>query len=485
MLREHAAGVTHASIALAVGAVLFLAAFYVIGLYRQAALADLRDQTLERAAAIRARIEGEVNATVYLAQGVVAYINSGSQTEAGMRRAMQAVYEAGRNVRSIGVAPDNVLRYVYPLAGNERAIGLRYDANPQQWPAIQRAMRERMPVLSGPVELVQGGRALISRTPVFVDGAYWGLVSLAIDVSQFLRGAGIDGPDAAVHFALVGVDGLGERGGLIAGDPAELQQDPIRMAIRVPGGSWELAVVPPGGWALRDTHLLVLQLGIYGIALALTVMLWLVLQGRRNAAQARSQLQALNAQLAAANYELSRLSETDPLTGVPNRRGLDEVLTLEWRRCRRHGEPLSLLMVDIDQFKVFNDTYGHRQGDECLKRVASTIQASAQRAGEFVARIGGEEFMMVLPGIGDADARAQAERIRAEVEALGMPNVGSTVAPVVTISIGVATRSSDATITLDALMEAADSALYRAKREGRNQVWTVDLGESQPPGGEA
>lgn len=464
--------VMRAVLSAAVGLAFAGVAAYLISLQRRAYQAELHEQTLQHAAAVRAGIESELSATVFLAQGLVAYINAqGTLGGPGLKHAMRTLYSAGRHLRSIAFAPGNRVEYIYPQAGNEAALGLRYETQPDQWALVQRAMETREAVLAGPVPLVQGGLALINRSPVYRDdGSYWGMVSVAIDLHNFLRAAGLENTNPEIRFVLRGRDGLGERGELIAGEPGVLAEDPVRMTLAVPGGAWQLAVVPRAGWAAESTFLVLLPYVAYGVAASLSLLLWLLLRERRLSRAARDSLQALNAQLAAANHELSRLSETDPLTGIPNRRGLDEVLTLEWRRCRRHGEPLTLLMVDIDHFKAYNDTYGHLRGDQCLQQVAAALRDSAQRAGEFVARTGGEEFVVVLPAVGAEEAEIHGERVRAVVENCRIEHSSSPVSTYVTVSVGVATRLRYSLITLEALREAADTSLYEAKRLGRNRV---------------
>ncbi|MEW6168634.1 MAG: diguanylate cyclase [Pseudomonadota bacterium] len=469
------------AVSAAVGLGFIAGATYLISLQRQASRADLRDQTVQHAAAVRAKIESELSATAFLAQGLVAYINAqGPMNEAGIRRALAALYTAGRHIRNIAVAPGNRVQYVYPRTGNEPALGLDYERTPEQWPAVQRAIETRTSVLAGPVALVQGGQGLINRTPVFVNGnEYWGIVSVAIDLQSFLRATGVQDVEQRVRFALRGADAFGERGGLIAGDPEVLDQQPLVMTLSVPGGSWELAAVPAQGWDSVSPFVAALPFIAYGTSVLLSLLLWLILRERSNARDARAAMQQLISQLAAANHELEQLSETDALTGIPNRRGLDEALMMEWRRCRRHDEALSLLMIDVDVFKAYNDAHGHLKGDQCLREVAMAMQSTAQRAGEFLARSGGEEFVMVLPGMDRDGAAAQAERVRAAVEDARIKHGGSPVSPWVTVSVGVATRPPHSLVSLDALREAADSALYAAKRTGRNRVCVAgDGGEA-------
>ena len=162
---------------------------------------------------------------------------------------------------------------------------------------------------------------------------------------------------------------------------------------------------------------------------------------------------------------LATLAAKDALTGLANRRTFDETLMAEVRRASRAGSPLSLLMLDVDCFKSFNDTYGHQRGDACLKAVAEAIQGAVKRAGDTVARYGGEEFSVILPDTDQSGAAITAQRIRRAVENLGLGHRGSSAAAVVTVSLGAATAVLD---SLDAgeLVKAADAALYCSKRAG-------------------
>ncbi len=171
-----------------------------------------------------------------------------------------------------------------------------------------------------------------------------------------------------------------------------------------------------------------------------------------------------------ANEELARLSRTDGLTGLANRRHFDEVLRAEWLRLRREKQHLSLLLTDVDFFKRYNDTYGHQPGDLCLSSVAQAIRRRVKRPGDVAARYGGEEFAVILPNTHPDGARYVAELIRGEVERLDLPHAASSVADHVTISIGVASLVPEDACSPDELIRRADEALYRAKEGGRNRT---------------
>lgn len=175
------------------------------------------------------------------------------------------------------------------------------------------------------------------------------------------------------------------------------------------------------------------------------------------------------AQLEEANAQLVALAITDSLTGLANRRHFDDVLRNEWARARRAGQPLAVLMIDVDYFKRYNDRYGHQRGDDCLHRVAQALRGGARRATDLVARYGGEEFAVVLPNADGAEAAGVGQALRAAVAGLAITHEEAPGA-IVTISVGVASVDSHAVASTDALLQLADAALYRAKHQGRNCV---------------
>jgi len=183
----------------------------------------------------------------------------------------------------------------------------------------------------------------------------------------------------------------------------------------------------------------------------------------------RRRMSELTARLAEANEELARLSQQDGLTGLSNRRCFDESLRRLARDAAFADAPLSLLMIDVDHFKAYNDTRGHQAGDECLRAVASLLGAQRGRAGEVAARYGGEEFALILPGHDAAAALARGEQFRSAVEGLRLPHGGGGAAAWVSVSVGVATMKSGQNDG-DPLVAAGDWALYQAKRSGRNRV---------------
>ncbi|WP_232731726.1 GGDEF domain-containing protein [Kamptonema formosum] len=219
--------------------------------------------------------------------------------------------------------------------------------------------------------------------------------------------------------------------------PAELLYEPVVV---------EMA---PRDYKLLDAHqLLVAQSHIHQLATTL--------------------LKDLYQQLETANQELQRLATSDGLTGVANRRKFDQYIEQEWRRLRREGEPLSLILCDVDFFKRYNDTYGHVAGDECLRRVAGAISSAVRRPADLVARYGGEEFAAILPNTGAHSGLYVAETIRSAVRALQLPHPKSLAAGTVTVSLGVSCITPDCDTSPAQLIAAADLALYQAKLDGRD-----------------
>ncbi len=176
--------------------------------------------------------------------------------------------------------------------------------------------------------------------------------------------------------------------------------------------------------------------------------------------------------------KLSALALTDGLTGLSNRRAFDRTLNREWKRTLREGSQISLLLLDVDRFKEFNDRYGHQAGDDCLRTIANAVSTSV-RGTDMVARYGGEEITVILPSTDTADAVKVAEKVRLTIESIRLSHEGNTDSGGwVTVSIGVATALArqGGTIKMpESLLLAADNALYKAKHEGRNRVATALL----------
>ena len=233
-------------------------------LERQRFRESLHVHAINELSQIRAGLEAEIHANFYLTRGLIAYVATHPNlTQDIFHRLADDLLRHRNHIRNIGLAPGNILSFVHPLEGNEKAIGLNFAANKEQWPAVKRAIDNRMTVVAGPVQLVQGGSAFISRTPIYVAASdpgqnsdhYWGLASIVIDKEKLFQSAGFHDPDLGIKIAIRGMDGLGEKGGFIDGDQRIFGDNPVLQDVHLPEGSWQLAAVPRAGWATPSPYL--------------------------------------------------------------------------------------------------------------------------------------------------------------------------------------------------------------------------------------
>lgn len=225
-------------------------------------------------------------------------------------------------------------------------------------------------------------------------------------------------------------------------------------------------------WMHADTELITIQYFVFGLAISFALPGCYLMEHslRQNYLQARM-LGREQQSLEETHLQLQALTMTDGLTHIANRRCFDNALSQEWSRQLRSESPLSVLMIDVDYFKQFNDRYGHQGGDDCLRQIATTLSSHARRPGDIAARYGGEEFTLILPLSRQEDAESIAQQICQSIATLQIPHEGSPLG-LVTVSIGVATMIPLGQIGPEQLLMRADEALYQAKHAGRNQVMT-------------
>jgi diguanylate cyclase (GGDEF)-like protein/PAS domain S-box-containing protein len=240
--------------------------------------------------------------------------------------------------------------------------------------------------------------------------------------------------------------------------------DPLTLLTACPGDAFRAAAAPQDIRARhRDGRSVAVQLALSRLEVAgeaRYVALFTDLSEREAYAQA----------LRDANAQLAHLSETDALTGIANRRRFDRALHEDWQRSHRHGQPLSLLIIDVDHFKRYNDSLGHPRGDHCLREIAGVIKGCARRAGDLAARYGGEEFVLLLPHTAAEEAQFIARSCIEALDAAELPHPDSPLSAHVTLSIGVAGAAAGNGGSPEALLEAADAAVYAAKRAGRHRA---------------
>jgi diguanylate cyclase (GGDEF)-like protein len=193
----------------------------------------------------------------------------------------------------------------------------------------------------------------------------------------------------------------------------------------------------------------------------------------------QKELQELNRELAEANQQLERLANLDGLTQIANRRHFNNTLEKEWLRMVREKLPISLILIDIDYFKRYNDTYGHLAGDECLKKVAQCIYCTAKRPADLVARYGGEEFVVLMPNTHIKGALTVAEEIRNGIRELKIEHSASDVSLFLSLSMGICGKTPGRASSPEALLAEADTALYKAKNSGRNRIVAQGIEDDQ------
>lgn len=417
-----------------------------------------RDAELQRFLALqalstyRARLEGGLSANLIAVRTLRAEValNPDLDTQR-FERLVSELLTADLHTMHIAAAPDLVVRYIFPREGNESVLGFDYRTNAEQYQSIQSAIEAGEIVINGPVDLVQGGRALIGRVPVYQreDGAFWGVISVVIEHERLFREAGLMHVEGW-RIGLRGRDGKGISGGIIMGAPDLWEHDPVTVPVDLPVGRWVLAAIPErGGWEppLLSYRWQWLLGTILNMALGLLIFGLLVSRRR----------------LQGALSTISHQARFDSLTELPNRQYFMHKLDEAVHRARRERRRFALLFVDLDHFKEINDSLGHEAGDELLQSVSDRIRG-ALRGQDLIGRFGGDEFVVLLHDLTDpVDAEIVAGKL---LQALHP--VLSIQGRDVTIdgSIGIAVYPEDGHTGGD-LLKHADLAMYAAKSAGR------------------
>ena len=396
------------------------------------------------ASELRARTDRELNSVLYLGSGIVGFlaVHNKQTDREEFNRILASVYRYGRHIRNLALAVGYRVTYVYPQAGNEQVIGRDYRELPAQWPSVQRAITSRSVVLTGPVNLVQGGTGLIYRAPVFIGDSYWGMLSTVIDIPS-LQAAAFKAMNSADYQFAVRIDADdGVNGGILWGSP-DLFTDPSAVTLEapMPNGRWVYAVHavdksnPALSWAVRGLGWILATLASLSVVT--------VLRQRR---------------------ELSRLAGFDALTELPNRRLFDDRLEQSLRRHGRNSAGLvAAVFIDINDFKLINDRYGHSVGDYVLQTVAARIREQV-RLGDTVSRWAGDEFVMIIEDTSEGQVAQLIERLHVAIE---IPFEVDGRCLSVSASIGAAFYPVEAG-TANALLVLADQRMYESKNEGKH-----------------
>jgi len=376
------------------------------------------------------------------------------------------------------------VKYIEPLVNNEKKLGLNFASEPVYFDAFKKAINTGKAQLSASKIFVQNNiekREFIMILPVYTLASLMvsnekknlkGFVLASYFPDALFSTASLDDEYDGIEIKIVDETILGNDKVLKVHhvNKKGTAHKTIKYNKKIPevlGRQWTLVTTPSKSYIENKRDMLPLIILIFGIGFTafLTIYIYSIVRRSRiieNIVEKKTKA------LSQANRDLKKFSRTDALTGISNRGFFDEFFKKELSHAVRNKSLLSLILIDIDHFKLYNDTYGHVKGDECLKKVAATLKGLVRRPHDLVARYGGEEFVLLLPNT--ENSQYMAEKCRKAIEDLQIAHGSSQNSSVVTISAGVYTIFPSKETSCELIIKTADKALYKAKEKGRNQV---------------
>ncbi|WP_281222365.1 CHASE domain-containing protein [Photobacterium sanguinicancri] len=379
--------------------------------------------------------------------------------------------------------------YLEPLETNEVVMGYDLNSNSRRREVMQRAIASGDVQLSEGIGLIQSDDyriGVLSLLPLFNtpmmanrEESLRGFILGVFDVESIFSAIYRGGEDQEIVIKLWDATIPANKSILFSRDLKNGSPDILlnqyrytRSVMNYAGRRWVLEAIPSAQYfSSRRTHTPWWVFIVGNVFFGLST--WFAFVAARQNEDMQSDLDNKNAQLNEVNEKLERLTKTDPLTGIANRRYFDEYYELEFLRSKRESKPLALLIFDIDFFKQFNDTYGHQAGDRCLRLVASELERVLKRPADRIARIGGEEFAVLLPNT--TNGEVVAKQCKSAIERIAIEHKTAKHLKIVTVSVGMVSASKLDGQTPDSLFNFADSALYQAKSAGRNAVRCIKI----------
>lgn len=353
------------------------------------------------------------------------------------------------DIKNIGVLIDTTIRWVYPIEGNESAIGKDLTTIPEQVDEILRVKNNLETLFVGPVELIQGGTAFIVRMPLLKNDTYWGMVSIVLKAEKAFNFVDKHSENYKMDYLITTADQPNE---VIYGDVGILNMSPLKFRTEESIGGWDVYVIPEGGWRNNTTQvsLIVLMSSLFSLLVSLRVFTWMTDYSK----------------VLSDKVELESKYILDRFTGIYTREYFNFRVKEEVSNGLRNNHPISMIYFDLDHFKNVNDVYGHSAGDDVLLEVVAKIN-SIIRVEDVFARWGGDEFILLLPNTDLDGAKYVSERIRVEIESMKINKAYG-----VTASIGCSEWKPKE--YLESWFLRTDHALYHSKNSGKNRVTASD-----------
>jgi len=410
------------------------------------------------------QINEVISKLLYKTQALAAIVIQGDGDVKNFDQIAAVIVANDPVILNVLLAPDGIVSKAYPLYGNEAVIGLDFFSEGEGKVEAMAARDSGSLTMGGPFNVIQGGQALVGRLPVYIDTPddvrkFWGLVSVTLRFPQILENMGLETLKThgfAYELWRINPDTNSRQVIAYNYDYAKPKSRFVEEQINILNAAWFLKVWPVYTWYHHAENWIFIVVGFF-----ICFFVLFVLQNNFELRQMKSFFE--------------QMAKIDPVTGIYNRRYLDENLKRVINSLSRSDGTLSLLMIDVDLFKNYNDAYGHSKGDICLRTIAEVLGKSLLRADDFVTRYGGEEFVVVLPNVNEKGACMVADRLLESMRNRSIPHEASSVADYITISIGVTTGVVQHTYSGENYIQRADKALYMSKQNGRDRYTFLPL----------